>query len=167
MRAAVAQAPVRSASVFPPDAAGRLLCAGVAPGRGREARNDANGCRLAELSASLYSLAPPVVAQQRVAQEKSMVRRRARAVSEEAYAAGAEGMRRRFSVFVLAIALASCAPVTAPRGLENDTPAILPDAFLTRDGLRLPLRRWEAPNPRAVIVALHGMSDYSNAFDMP
>jgi alpha-beta hydrolase superfamily lysophospholipase len=76
-------------------------------------------------------------------------------------------MRRRFSVFVLAIALASCAPVTAPRGLENDTPAILPDAFLTRDGLRLPLRRWEAPNPRAVIVALHGMSDYSNAFDMP
>jgi acylglycerol lipase len=76
-------------------------------------------------------------------------------------------MRRRFSVFVVAIALASCAPVTAPRGLENDTPALLPDAFLTRDGLRLPLRRWEAQNPHVVIVALHGMSDYSNAFDMP
>lgn len=33
--------------------------------------------------------------------------------------------------------------------------------------MRLPLRRWNAPSPIAVIVALHGMSDYSNAFDMP
>ncbi len=32
----------------------------------------------------------------------------------------------------------------------------------------LPLRHWDAEgNPRAVILALHGMSDYSNAFDMP
>ena len=32
----------------------------------------------------------------------------------------------------------------------------------------MPLRRWEADGkPRAVIVGLHGMSDYSNAFDMP
>ncbi len=33
--------------------------------------------------------------------------------------------------------------------------------------MRLPLRHWDAPAPIAVIVALHGMSDYSNAFDMP
>jgi alpha-beta hydrolase superfamily lysophospholipase len=33
--------------------------------------------------------------------------------------------------------------------------------------LRLPLRHWDAPAPIAIIVALHGMSDYSNAFDMP
>ncbi len=31
----------------------------------------------------------------------------------------------------------------------------------------LRLRHWDAPAPIAVIVALHGMSDYSNAFDMP
>ena len=31
----------------------------------------------------------------------------------------------------------------------------------------MPLRHWDAPAPAAVIVALHGMSDYSNAFDMP
>ena len=55
----------------------------------------------------------------------------------------------------------------APRGLENDVPAIEAGAFLTRDGLRLPLRHWDAAKPVAVIVALHGMSDYSNAFDMP
>jgi alpha-beta hydrolase superfamily lysophospholipase len=68
---------------------------------------------------------------------------------------------------VVALVLASCAPAVAPAGLENDTPALATDAFLTRDGLRLPLRHWDAPNPRVIIVALHGMSDYSNAFDMP
>ena len=46
------------------------------------------------------------------------------------------------------------------------------EAIVARDGTRLPLRRWEATGqyagkPRAVIVALHGMSDYSNAFAMP
>jgi alpha-beta hydrolase superfamily lysophospholipase len=39
--------------------------------------------------------------------------------------------------------------------------------FITRDGLRLPLRHWDAPRPIAVVVALHGMSDYSKAFDLP
>ena len=38
---------------------------------------------------------------------------------------------------------------------------------MTRDGLHLPLREWDAKNPKAVIVALHGMSDYSEAFEMP
>lgn len=42
------------------------------------------------------------------------------------------------------------------------------DAIVARDGTRLPLRHWDAEDkPRAVIVALHGMSDYSNAFDVP
>ncbi|MEO8896283.1 MAG: lysophospholipase [Rhizomicrobium sp.] len=41
--------------------------------------------------------------------------------------------------------------------------------LVARDGVRLPLREWKAEGgaPKAVIVALHGMSDYSNAFDMP
>ena len=55
------------------------------------------------------------------------------------------------------------------------TPVVADDAIVARDGARLPLRRWDAEpgpeananKPRAVIVALHGMSDYSNAFDMP
>jgi len=57
--------------------------------------------------------------------------------------------------------------VLAPRGLENTTPAIEQDAFVTRDGLRLPLKHWDAERPHAIIVALHGMSDYSEAFDLP
>jgi len=51
--------------------------------------------------------------------------------------------------------------------LQNTTPAITGDAFITRDGLHLPLRHWDAAHPKAIIVALHGMSDYSEAFDMP
>jgi alpha-beta hydrolase superfamily lysophospholipase len=70
-------------------------------------------------------------------------------------------------LIVAAISLTACAPVIAPLGIENQTPALNADAFLTRDGLHLPLRQWDAGHPRAVIVALHGMSDYSNAFDMP
>jgi acylglycerol lipase len=50
----------------------------------------------------------------------------------------------------------------------NAVPVVADDAIVARDGVRLPLRRWEADGrPRAVIVALHGMSDYSNAFDRP
>jgi acylglycerol lipase len=55
----------------------------------------------------------------------------------------------------------------AQEGLENSKPAIEQDTFQTRDGLHLPLRHWDAPSPIAIIVALHGMSDYSEAFDMP
>jgi acylglycerol lipase len=48
------------------------------------------------------------------------------------------------------------------------TPLVADDAIVVRDGTRLPMRHWDAEGkPRAVIVALHGMSDYSNAFDMP
>lgn len=35
------------------------------------------------------------------------------------------------------------------------------------DLARLPLRVWAARKPRAVIVAVHGFNDYSNAFAMP
>lgn len=55
----------------------------------------------------------------------------------------------------------------APHGIANDTPLVAGDLFITRDGLRLPLRHWDAQKPQAVIVALHGMSDYSQAFDLP
>jgi alpha-beta hydrolase superfamily lysophospholipase len=65
------------------------------------------------------------------------------------------------------ILLAACAPEVAREGLASNSPTIETGYFLTRDGLHLPLRQWDADHPRAVIVALHGMSDYSEAFDMP
>ncbi len=79
-------------------------------------------------------------------------------------------MIRRFGfafLFATLASLGACAPMLAPRGNETVAPSVAPDAFVTRDGISLPLRHWDAPHPTAIIVALHGMSDYSNAFDMP
>jgi len=72
-----------------------------------------------------------------------------------------------FVVCVIVVALSGCAPITAPQGLEHVSPMLGSDSFVTRDGTVLPLRHWDAKDPRAVIVALHGMSDYSHAFAMP
>ena len=70
---------------------------------------------------------------------------------------------------------AACAPRLAAEGPETRLPAIehgqgtgiAADRYVTRDGLRLGLMHWDSPAPFAVLVALHGMSDYSNAFAMP
>jgi acylglycerol lipase len=47
-------------------------------------------------------------------------------------------------------------------------PALTDTALTTTDGETLPIRRWlPAGQPKAVILALHGFNDYSNAFDGP
>jgi alpha-beta hydrolase superfamily lysophospholipase len=64
--------------------------------------------------------------------------------------------------------LCGCAPSFTLPVESGMTPLVAEDAIVARDGTRLPMRHWDAEGqPRAVIVALHGMSDYSNAFDMP
>ncbi len=78
--------------------------------------------------------------------------------------------KRTVSLFLALAAMlvaAACAPrlqeigaVTANIELDDTTVAMA-------DGARLPLRKWEVDNPRAVIVGVHGMGDYSNAFTMP
>jgi alpha-beta hydrolase superfamily lysophospholipase len=88
-----------------------------------------------------------------------MVRKRIAALFARAHQTGA--------VILIFLALAACAPELAPQGTSDSGAAIIDNSFVTRDGLRLPLRRWEAPKPRAIVVALHGMSDYSEAFDLP
>jgi acylglycerol lipase len=76
---------------------------------------------------------------------------------------------RSFVACIALLWLAACAPTFAIRGADSMPPTLDNDYFIARDGMKLPLRRWDAQgaSPRAVIVALHGMSDYSNAFDMP
>lgn len=75
----------------------------------------------------------------------------------------------RFSLAFLVLFLSACAPTFAPPLESGVTPQLTDDAIVARDGTRLPLRHWDAEGgaPRAVIVALHGMSDYSNAFELP
>ena len=79
-------------------------------------------------------------------------------------------MRRRAVLTGLPLALAACAPVTqralaAPAGFGG--PAFVGDRFVSFDGASLGLSTW-APEgePWAVIVGLHGMDDYANAFHM-
>ncbi|WP_198952663.1 MULTISPECIES: alpha/beta fold hydrolase [unclassified Achromobacter] len=79
------------------------------------------------------------------------------------------------------VLLAGCAASFQPQGAAVRAPAIdgpdsvqgsvqgTPLALATPDDARLPMRAWMPfrQQPWAVIVALHGMNDYSNAFDMP
>lgn len=71
-----------------------------------------------------------------------------------------------FCVF-LAAGLSGCAPVTGGVGPVTGIAELQSEHFTTRDGVVLPLRHWDAAAPRAVIIALHGMSDYSRAFSRP
>lgn len=53
-------------------------------------------------------------------------------------------------------------------GAPTAPPRLAADAIIAADGYQLPLRRWlpdDGVPTRAVIVALHGFNDYSNAFD--
>jgi len=77
----------------------------------------------------------------------------------------------RWIILAAALLLTGCVAASVPRGEANLVPAIQGEFFIARDGTRLPLRRWDAEGPakepRAIIVALHGMNDYSNSFDGP
>ena len=60
----------------------------------------------------------------------------------------------------IASAAVASRPDPAPRFTGRD--------FVATDGERLPLRKWlPSGRPRAVILALHGFDDYSNAFAAP
>ena len=76
-------------------------------------------------------------------------------------------LRRLAAIFCAASVLAGCAAVYQPKGASSQKPAFTRDALIAADGARLPARQWLPPNrpPWAVLVALHGMNDYSNAFD--
>jgi acylglycerol lipase len=84
-------------------------------------------------------------------------------------------------VLVLSTLLAACAGqgtghLAAPAALFNAVPPDGPPrqphlaekAFIADDGAALPLRTWlPEGTPKAVILALHGFNDYSNAFASP
>jgi len=80
---------------------------------------------------------------------------------------------------LFAAALAACAP-NGPEApgvqfaaieavpVRPPHPALSEAAFTTTDAETLPMRSWlPQGEPRAMILALHGFNDYSNAFDAP
>jgi acylglycerol lipase len=70
----------------------------------------------------------------------------------------------------VALLLAGCAGTFQPMGPAVQAPVLMMDALVMQDGTKLPLRTWlpEGDAPvRAVVLAVHGFNDYSNAFDGP
>ena len=69
---------------------------------------------------------------------------------------------------LLITSLAACAPRVHEAGPFVGQPSLDQDQVTTSDGYQLGLRVWSATGaPRAVVLALHGFNDYSNAFDAP
>jgi len=81
---------------------------------------------------------------------------------------------------LLAATLGGCAPeladdapgvqfaTTQPVSAHATQPIFTDAAFTTTDSQALPLRKWlPQGEPKALILALHGFNDYSNAFDTP
>lgn len=70
-----------------------------------------------------------------------------------------------FSVLLLVVTVA-CAPVSQPVWpVEQSKARLTSKAFIAADGTSLPLRQWlPKGKPKAVVLALHGFNDYSNAF---
>jgi alpha-beta hydrolase superfamily lysophospholipase len=61
--------------------------------------------------------------------------------------------------------VAACAPTVRPAGPPVAKTMLGPDVFVATDGTELPLQSWgDLENPDAVILTLHGMGDYANAF---
>jgi alpha-beta hydrolase superfamily lysophospholipase len=72
---------------------------------------------------------------------------------------------RLFAVFAFLAGLAACAPTIRPAGPPIAQTSLETDMFRAADGTELPLQHWgDVENPDAVILALHGMGDYANAF---
>ena len=69
---------------------------------------------------------------------------------------------------LLGLLLTGCATHLVPAGPSMAPPRVSADAFVMPDGLRLPYRSWmpEGP-PWAVMLALHGMDDSRDAWEIP
>ncbi|HEY5411206.1 MAG TPA: alpha/beta fold hydrolase [Caulobacteraceae bacterium] len=71
---------------------------------------------------------------------------------------------------VLLLLLTACAPLTQRAGMSGlgfDGPRLEATDFVSFDGTRLGLQHWDAAGePWAVVIGLHGMDDYANAFHL-
>lgn len=71
---------------------------------------------------------------------------------------------------LLGMTVAACTPLRQQAqipGPDHQGPRFTATQFISFDGTALGLSRWQAelPEPKAVIVALHGMNDYARAFE--
>ena len=72
----------------------------------------------------------------------------------------------RAVALVLVVTLAACAPKFVSPGASAQAPRMGDKAFVMADGTRLPVTAWDAKEPRAVLIGVHGFNDYANAFHL-
>ena len=77
----------------------------------------------------------------------------------------------RLIALCLLLMLGACSPMMVQQAARPDLtfqgPRLERDGFVSFDGARLGLTTWEASGePWAVIIGVHGMNDYANAFHM-
>jgi acylglycerol lipase len=80
------------------------------------------------------------------------------------------GVLTRLAGAALGLLLASCAsPDPLPMiATGTVTPHLTDTAYVAVDGAELPLKSWlPEGEPKAVVLAVHGINDYSHAFEMP
>jgi len=66
------------------------------------------------------------------------------------------------------LVLTGCVSVSVEPGPSVTAPAQTTDAFVMADGVRLPYRAWlPEQDPWAVVLALHGMNDSRDAWEIP
>lgn len=74
-------------------------------------------------------------------------------------------MIRPLALAAVLLVVAACAPRIEAAGPPIVEPALAAETFVAADGAKLPLRVWRPDGePSAVVLALHGFNDYSNAF---
>lgn len=74
-------------------------------------------------------------------------------------------MISRLALAAVLLLAAACAPRIEAAGPPIAEPALTAESLVAADGARLPLRVWRPEGePTAVVLALHGFNDYSNAF---
>lgn len=69
------------------------------------------------------------------------------------------------SVSSVILTLVACTPYVAHWGTATHAPRLSGGIFWTEDDVRLPVKAWlPAQRPRAILIAVHGFDDYSQAF---
>ncbi|MBB5518726.1 alpha/beta fold hydrolase [Amphiplicatus metriothermophilus] len=73
-------------------------------------------------------------------------------------------MRRFIEASLAALFLSACVSFPPPPP-ARETPRFEDGRFVSFDGAAFGLSAWRAENPRAVLIAVHGMNDYAKAFE--
>ena len=77
-------------------------------------------------------------------------------------------LARTVAILAFPMMLLACAPKLQPLGPTVTTPSLGDSGLVMDDSVVLPLRHWPAAgDPKAVILAVHGFNDYSEAFEKP